>query len=79
MDAKTDRVQDALQYARRNLARDLSVEKLAKVACLSPRQFSRVFRLETGLSPRAALAIRVFAITILLYELDNHFTKVPSF
>lgn len=52
LDAKSDRVQDALQYAKRNLSKPLSVEKLAQAACLSPRQFSRVFRLETGMSPR---------------------------
>ncbi len=55
LDAKSDRVQDALQYARRNLSKPLSVEKLAQAACLSPRQFSRVFRLETGMSPAKAV------------------------
>ena len=55
IDAKTDRIQDALQYARRNLSKPLSVGELAQAACLSPRQFSRVFRLETGLSPAKAV------------------------
>src|SRR4029077_262025 len=41
LDAKSDRVQTALQFARRNLRTALSVEKLAEAACLSPRQFSR--------------------------------------
>lgn len=69
MDVKTDRVQDALQYARRNLARDLTVERLAKVACLSPRQFSRVFRLETGLSPaRAVENLRLEAARLMLEQ-----------
>ena len=69
MDAQTDRVQEALQYARRNLARDLSVEKLAKVACLSPRQFSRVFRLETGLSPAKAVEnLRLEAARLMLEQ-----------
>ena len=69
MEAKTDRVQDALQYARRNLARDLSVGKLAKVACLSPRQFSRVFRLETGLSPAKAVEnLRLEAARLMLEQ-----------
>jgi hypothetical protein len=48
IDAKSDRVQDALVFARRNLHEPLSVEQLAEVARLSPRQFSRVFRVETG-------------------------------
>src|SRR6267154_1687864 len=48
MDTASDRVQIALQFARSNLATSLTVEKLAEAARLSPRQFSRVFRSETG-------------------------------
>jgi transcriptional regulator GlxA family with amidase domain len=55
LDAKSDRVQMALAYARENLASDLSVECLAEAAHLSPRQFSRVFREETGQSPAKAV------------------------
>ncbi len=59
IEARSDRVQAALQYARRNLSGNLSVERLSAVACLSPRQFSRVFRLETGASPRRRSGISV--------------------
>ena len=52
---KSDRVQDALNYARKNLSRSLSVEELAGAANLSPRQFSRVFTMETGSSPVKAV------------------------
>jgi transcriptional regulator GlxA family with amidase domain len=55
IDAKSDRIQDALAFARRNLSAPLSVEDLAVAARLSPRQFSRVFRVETGLSPAKAV------------------------
>jgi transcriptional regulator GlxA family with amidase domain len=55
MDAKSDRIQTALDYARRNLAAELSVEDLAEAASLSPRQFSRAFRAETGQSPAKAI------------------------
>jgi len=55
LDASSDRVQTALQFARRNLGTELSVDRLAEAACLSPRQFSRVFRTETGLSPAKAI------------------------
>jgi len=55
MDATSDRVQTALQFARSNLAMPLTVEKLAQTARLSPRQFSRVFRAETGISPAKAV------------------------
>jgi transcriptional regulator GlxA family with amidase domain len=69
IDAKSDRVQDALQYARRNLSKHLSVEKLAEVGCLSPRQFSRVFRLETGMSPAKAVEnLRLEAARLMLEQ-----------
>src|SRR4030081_2933533 len=55
IDAKSDRVQDALVFARRNLHEPLSVEQLAEAERLSPRQFSRVFRVETGQSPARAI------------------------
>jgi AraC-like DNA-binding protein len=47
LDAKTDRVQDALAFARKNLREPLTVEQLAQAACISPRQFARLFRMET--------------------------------
>jgi transcriptional regulator GlxA family with amidase domain len=69
IDARSDRVQAALQYARRNLSGNLSVERLAAVACLSQRQFSRVFRLETGLSPAKAVEnLRLEAARFLLEQ-----------
>src|SRR3984885_3466842 len=55
LDAKSDRVQDALVFARRNLHEPLSVEQLAEAARLSPRQFTRVFHAETGQSPAKAI------------------------
>ena len=55
LDAKSDRVQTALTYARENLREPLTVEKLAEAACLSPRQFGRVFKTETGQSPAKAI------------------------
>jgi transcriptional regulator GlxA family with amidase domain len=62
-------VQATLQYARRNLSNNLSVERLAAVACLSPRQFSRLFRLETGVSPAKAVEnLRLEAARFLLEQ-----------
>jgi transcriptional regulator GlxA family with amidase domain len=49
--ARSDRVQKTLAFARQHLDQPLSNERLAAVACLCPRQFTRVFRNETGLSP----------------------------
>jgi transcriptional regulator GlxA family with amidase domain len=55
LDAKSDRVQNALVFARKNLREPLTVEELASAARLSPRQFTRVFRMETGQSPAKAI------------------------
>jgi transcriptional regulator GlxA family with amidase domain len=72
LDAKSDRVQMALAYAKENLASDLSVEALAEAARLSPRQFSRVFREETGQSPAKAIErLRVEAARMML-ETTRH-------
>jgi transcriptional regulator GlxA family with amidase domain len=63
---QSDRIQSALNYARRNLKTALSVEQLAEVANLSPRQFSRAFRAETGQSPAKAVEnLRVEAARLL--------------
>ena len=72
LDAKSDRVQMALAYARENLDAELSVEALAEAARLSPRQFSRVFREETGQSPAKAIErLRVEAARLMM-ETTRH-------
>jgi transcriptional regulator GlxA family with amidase domain len=72
MDARSDRVQMALTYASENLGSDLSVERLAEAAHLSPRQFSRVFREETGQSPAKAIErLRVEAARLMM-ETTRH-------
>lgn len=50
-----DRIRDVMSYARENLQQPLSIERLAAVAHLSPRQFSRAFRAATGVSPAKAV------------------------
>lgn len=55
LEPKSDRIQTALDYAKRNLHQPLNVEMLAEAAHLSPRQFSRAFRAETGQSPAKAV------------------------
>lgn len=72
LDAKSDRIQAALTYAKQNLHRPLSVEELAEAAHLSPRQFSRVFHAETGQSPAKAVEnLRVEAARVLM-ERSRH-------
>jgi len=69
MDAKSDRIQTALDYAKRNLRSALSVEDLAEAAHLSPRQFSRAFRAETGQSPAKAVEhLRVEAARLMMEQ-----------
>jgi transcriptional regulator GlxA family with amidase domain len=69
LNPKSDRIQSALGFARRNLRAALSVEQLAEVANLSPRQFSRAFRAETGQSPAKAVEnLRLEAARLLMEE-----------
>lgn len=78
LDAKSDRVQNVLSYAKQNLKNDLSVETLAEVARLSPRQFSRVFTEETGQSPAKAIErLRVEAARHMM-ETSHHPIEVVS-
>lgn len=67
LDPKTDRIQAALTYARHHLKTELSVEQLAYVANLSPRQFSRIFTAQTGKSPAKAVEqLRVEAARLMM-------------
>ncbi len=69
LDAKTDRIQTALAYANRNLRRPLPIHDLARAASLSPRQFTRAFRSETGTSPAKAIeALRLESAKLLLEQ-----------
>ncbi|MEO6676222.1 MAG: GlxA family transcriptional regulator [Pseudomonas sp.] len=68
----SDRIQLALDFARRNLHRDLSVEDLAEAAFLSPRQFSRSFRAETGNSPAKGLENLRLEAARLMMEQGRH-------
>jgi transcriptional regulator GlxA family with amidase domain len=69
LEPKSDRIQRALTYARRNLKTPLSVPQLAKAAALSPRQFSRAFQAETGQSPAKAVErLRVEAARLMMEQ-----------
>jgi transcriptional regulator GlxA family with amidase domain len=66
---KSDRIQSALAYAKRNLDKPLTVGQLAEAAHLSPRQFSRAFRAETGQSPAKAVEnLRVEAARLMMEQ-----------
>jgi len=55
LESKSDRIQAALTYAKSHLKHELSVERLADLVHLSPRHFSREFRVNTGQSPARAI------------------------
>jgi transcriptional regulator GlxA family with amidase domain len=78
LEPKSDRIQRALTYARRNLKTPLSVPQLAKAAALSPRQFSRAFQAETGQSPAKAVErLRVEAARLMM-EQSRHPMEVVA-
>jgi transcriptional regulator GlxA family with amidase domain len=72
LEPKSDRIQTVLTYARRNLAGRLSVDDLAEVAHLSPRQFSRAFQAETGQTPAKAVENLRLEGARALMEDTNH-------
>ena len=79
LDAKSDRIQAALAYAKRNLSATLSVEELAEVAHLSPRQFSRAFRSETGQSPAKAVEnLRLEAARVMIEQTRHAIDRVAA-
>jgi transcriptional regulator GlxA family with amidase domain len=66
---KSDRIQKALDHVARNLRSELSVDELAAAARLSPRQFSRAFKDETGQSPAKAVEnLRVEAARLMMEQ-----------
>lgn len=69
LEPESDRIRRALSYARSNLAKPLPLERLADAASLSPRQFGRAFRKETGETPAKAVErLRVEAAQIRLRD-----------
>src|SRR5258708_10322608 len=66
---KSERIDVVLTHIRQNLQSALSVEELAAVARLSPRQFSRTFLAETGQSPAKAVEqLRLEAARIMMEQ-----------
>lgn len=69
LEPRSDRVRRALIHAKEHLRNPLTVEELAEAANLSPRQFSRLFREETGQSPAKAVErLRLEAAKVMLED-----------
>ena len=78
MTPKSDRIELVVAYIRQNLRNPLTIEELAAVASLSPRQFSRAFLAETGQSPgRAVEQLRLEAARFMIEE-GRHSIKVVA-
>jgi transcriptional regulator GlxA family with amidase domain len=78
LEPKSDRIQSALAYAKKNLHTALSVEQLAEAAHLSPRQFSRAFRAETGQSPAKAVENLRLETARMMMEQTRHSIDVVA-
>lgn len=67
LEPKSDRLQRVFAFVRGNLRETLTVARLADVARLSPRQFSRAVQTEFGLSPAKLIErLRADAARVLL-------------
>jgi transcriptional regulator GlxA family with amidase domain len=55
LEPRSSRVKQALSFAREHLHEPLPVERLAAAACISSRQFGRLFFSETGETPARAV------------------------
>jgi transcriptional regulator GlxA family with amidase domain len=75
---KSDRIQNALSFAERNLGSSLTVDKLAEAASLSPRQFSRAFLAETGQTPAKAVEKLRLEAARLMFEQSHHPIEVVA-
>ncbi|NYI00253.1 GlxA family transcriptional regulator [Cupriavidus plantarum] len=72
LEPRSDRVKRALIYAKEHLRNALTVEELADAARLSPRQFSRLFREETGQSPAKAVEMLRLEAARAMLESGRH-------
>jgi transcriptional regulator GlxA family with amidase domain len=69
LEPKSDLIQTALAFARKNLHTKLTVERLADAAHLSPRKFRPAFAAETGELPAKAIEnLRLEAARLMLED-----------
>lgn len=78
MTPKSDRIELVLTHIRRNLRNPLTIEELADVANLSPRQFSRAFAAETGQSPAKAVEQLRLEAARFMIEQGRHTINVVA-
>lgn len=79
LEPSAGRIKDVLIYAREHLGERLSIDRLADVACISPRQFARLFVAETGETPaRAIERLRVEAATSLVQNGSEPIERIAA-
>jgi len=79
IEPSSDRIKEALLYARDHLHKDLSVEELAAQVHWSPRHFSRVFRVQTGMAPAKAIEkLRVEAAQELIDQGHSSISRIAA-
>jgi transcriptional regulator GlxA family with amidase domain len=78
--SSSDRIGRTLQFARSHLSETLSVERLAEVACMSARQFARVFATETKCTPAKAIErLRVEAARPMVEDGEQALDMIARF
>lgn len=79
MEPESDRIRMALGFVREHLHEPLPIERLADAVHLSPRQFGRAFRRETGETPaRAVERVRVEAAMTRLQEGSERIERIAE-
>ncbi len=68
---KTDRIEKAIDFIRKNHKSNLSVNKVAEAVNLSTRQFNRIFTSETGKSPARAIELIRMETAKIMVEAGN--------
>lgn len=72
-------LREVQEWVRADPARDCTVEALAQRACMSPRNFSRSFRTETGVTPAAWIeGVRVEAARRLLEAAGTQIESIAA-
>ncbi|MEW6087016.1 MAG: AraC family transcriptional regulator [bacterium] len=70
-------IDKAIEYLYSNLDKKITIDKLAKIACMSPSHFFRVFKKEVGQPPQDYLnKIRMKVVKNLLKASDKSITEI---
>ena len=79
LEPSSDRVRDALRFAKENLHKDLSVEDLAEHVHWSARHFSRIFQTQTGMAPAKAIEkLRIEAAQALIDQGHSSIARIAA-